>query len=161
VDALTGPSSKAEQPAAAELRRVAAEAGIGPEDPLQPLIEVLADAVATVPEAVQKIEAAAERAGNPLTEQQIRGLAHAFATGSHDAVTRLVVAANRKAVLSYAGGVLALVLGAACGGLVLGWEYAEQRNADLISWGRAAKQACQSDAVVVEHGQKVCRIPLQ
>jgi hypothetical protein len=88
-------------------------------------------------------------------------LAHALATGSHDAVTRLVVATNRKTVLAYAGGVLALVLGAAVVGVLLGGGYAEQRNADLISWGRAARQACQSDAVLVEHGQKVCRIPLQ
>ena len=36
-------------------------------------------------------------------------------------------------------------------GLFLGWEYAAQRNADLLSWGRAAMQACQSDALV-EHG---------
>jgi hypothetical protein len=125
------------------------------------LVEALAEAVATVPDAVRKIEAAAERAGNPLTEQQIRGLAHALATGSHDAVIRLVVATNRKTVLAYAGGVLALALGAACAGLLLGWGYAEQQNADLISWGRAARQACQSDAVVVERGQKICRIPLQ
>ena len=71
------------------------------------------------------------------------------------------MATNRKTVLAYASGVLALVLVAAGAGLLLGWEYATQRNADLLSWGRAALHACQSDAVVVDHGQKVCRIPLQ
>ena len=161
MDALIGPSRGAGDPAAARLRRVAVESGVGPDDPLQPLIEALADAVDAVPEAAQRIEAAAERAGAPLTEHQIRSLAHALATGSHDAVTRLVVATNRKTVLGYASGVLALVLVAAGAGLLLGWEYATQRNADLLSWGRAALHACQSDAVVVDHGQKVCRIPLQ
>jgi hypothetical protein len=161
MDALSGPTGRAGDLAAAKLRRVAAESGVGPDDPLRPLIDALADAVASLSDAVQKIEAAAERAGAPLTEYQIRTLAHALATGSHDAVTKLVVATNRKTVMRYAGGVLALALVAAGTGVLCGWHYAEQRNADLLSWGRAAKQACQSDGLVVDHGQKVCRIALQ
>jgi hypothetical protein len=161
MDALTGPTGRAGDLAAAKLRRVAAESGVGPDDPLRPLIDALADAVATLSGAVQKIEAAAERAGGPLTEYQIRTLAHSLATGSHDAVTKLVVATNRKTVMRYAGGVLALALAAAGTGMLCGWHYAEQRHADLLSWGRAAKQACQSDGLVVDHGQKVCRIALQ
>jgi len=161
MDALSGPTGRAGDLAAAKLRRVAAESGVGPDDPLRPLIDALADAVASLSDAVQKIEAAAERAGAPLTEYQIRTLAHALATGSHDAVTKLVVATNRKTVMRYAGGVLALALAAAGTGMLCGWHYAEQRNADLLSWGRAAKQACQSDGLVVDHGQKVCRIALQ
>ena len=168
MDALSGPTGRAGDLAAAKLRRVAAESGVGPDDPLRPLIDALADAVATLLDsvarlldAVQTIEAAAERAGGPLTEYQIRTLAHSLATGSHDAVTKLVVATNRKTVMRYAGGVLALALVAAGTGMLCGWHYAEQRNADLLSWGRAAKQACQSDGLVVDHGQKVCRIALQ
>jgi hypothetical protein len=161
MDALTGPTGRAGDLAAAKLRRVAAESGVGPDDPLRPLIDALADAVATLSDAAQKIEAATKRAGGPLTEYQIRTLAHSLATGSHDAVTKLVVATNRKTVMRYAGGVLALALAAAGTGMLCGWHYAEQRNADLLSWGRAAKQACQSDGLVVDHGQKVCRIALQ
>ena len=161
MDALTRPAGTTGELAAAKLRRAAAESGIGPDDPLQPLISALADAAAAVPDAVAKIEAAAERAGTPLTEHQIGKLAHSLATGSHDAVTRLVTATNRRTVLSYAGGVVALMLVAFGAGMLCGWQFAEQKNASLLLWGKAAMQACQSDAIVVDHGQKVCRLPIQ
>jgi hypothetical protein len=63
MDALTRPKGTTGELVAAKLRRAAVESGIGPEDPLQPLISALADAAAVVPDAVAKIEAAVERAG--------------------------------------------------------------------------------------------------
>lgn len=161
MDALSRPTGTTGELAAAKLRRAAAVSGIGPDDPLQPLISALADAVGALPDAVQKVEAAAERAGTPLTEYQIGKLAHSLATGSHNAVTRLVTATNRRTVLSYAGGVFALMLAAFGAGMLCGTQYAAQQNASLVSWGEAAMQACQSDAIVVDHGQKVCRLPIQ
>jgi hypothetical protein len=64
-------------------------------------------------------------------------------------------------VLSYAGGVFALMLVAFGAGMLCGWQYGEWQNARLLSWGTAAMQACQSDAIVVDHGQRVCRLPIQ
>ena len=47
-------------------------------------------------DATLTIGAAAERAANPMTKDQISLLAYEMANKSHDAVTRLIVAENRK-----------------------------------------------------------------
>jgi hypothetical protein len=63
-------------------------------------------------DAALTIEAAAARAADPLTKDQIAQLAYEMASKSHDAVTRLIMAENRK-WLTYGilGGVaLAVVL---------------------------------------------------
>jgi hypothetical protein len=45
--------------------------------------------------------------------------------------------------------------------MLCGWQYDQRQNASVLSWGMAAMQACHSDAIVVDHGQKVCRLPIQ
>ena len=63
-------------------------------------------------DAALTIEAAAARAADPLTKDQIAQLAYEMASKSHDAVTRLIMTENRK-WLTYGilGGVaLAVVL---------------------------------------------------
>jgi hypothetical protein len=84
---------------AAKVRRAASESGVGPDDPLHAIIEAVADVAGTLPEVAQRIEAAAERAGNPLTEYQIERLAHSLATGSRNAVAQLVSATIWRTIL--------------------------------------------------------------
>jgi len=71
-------------------------------------------------DAALTIEAAAQRAGNPLTQDQIAQLAFEMANKSHQAVTRLIVAENRKWVTYGILGGVALAIALSVGAYFYG-----------------------------------------
>jgi hypothetical protein len=121
--------------AAAKLRRSAADAGIGHDDPLQPLVDALAETVTMLHEQRQPIPEIA------LHNAIVQGVG-VYAQG-------LIGALNLRTALTAGGVALVLMIAAFGGGY---WWHGSQQ---LIAGVSAGQQECHE-----QHGGTVCLIPI-
>lgn len=129
--------------AAAKLRRSAADAGIGHDDPLQPLVDALAETVTMLHEQRQPIPEIA--------------LHNAIVQGVGVYAQDIIGALNIRTALAAGGVALVLMVAAAVGGAFGAWWLFEQQNSVELSWGRAALSQCHGAAIV--NGE--CRLKMR
>ena len=115
--------------AAAQLRRVAAESGIGPADPLGPVIEALAetsDAVSALPDDCARrfdnLDARLAALLNDAKAAAAGELAHTAGRALPAAVRELTFRQHRGMFLAAAAALVAALLIGAAGGYWFGWS---------------------------------------
>jgi hypothetical protein len=104
-------------------------------------IEGLSKALAVLPPFLRYVEAARQ----PVRDRELH---NAVVAGVRSCSPGILSAFNWRTLALMSGFLAVLIVGSLGVGAIGGWWLFERQNEELLDWGRAAKSACASTAVV-------------